>query len=881
MAYDPRKLDAECHRCPLRDRTPVPPAHSADPDHPKLIIVGMNPGKLEENRGIPFIGPSGRMLDKLLDEANFDRSEAHVTNAAMCASAEDKDIKRAVACCAPRLAREIGGFAPDIPILALGGEATRQVLGRAGVHKARGFVWKAPEIKPSQISNAKRLVERRVAFNKDQEKIQAAKDSLALIKGRQVYAGRTVFPTVHPAFILRGADGYLPVLRIDIRRAVRWVQQGGFPLEDEIAGLNFTQTNDARLAKKLLAKMGKLVNVDIETDGNDPMDVAITCVGVADVDYIRRWDQRRIAALAEGKKAPRFDKRRVLILDPWEDRLEAVLREALGSRRALTHNGPAFDNIALGRRGIRFGVEDTLIAHNAFASDKPKALAHVASIYTNSSPWKIKFKQGSEEKGVAGFGVKKEDLARYNAADVVLGSLAWIRMQPDLEPERKVYEHDLRHAQLVAGMQVRGLFVDQPRMKALSKKLKHRAAALLGEMRSLLRRKNFNPNKPIHIRNALFRQLKAPTYLGELTPTGLPSTAAAVLETLKQGKNRAGVLADLIIRYRSAKDARAEYLDNVKVFGDGRVRPHWRSYGTVTGRPATRNPNILNITRIQYCPGCSRALLDGMAHGSPEKPCNPKRRKEPQPEEQLRDIYIAPEGHDWVYFDLSQCEMRFAAAISGDPVFMRACEKDVHAENAKVLFAGIEGALEDLKDPKGAGKRFRDIAKNCGFAISYLAEADKLFEHLLENGFDIDIDICQDAIDRIHEAYARYYEWAYENIALCRRQGYLRTPFLGRKRWMGKFPKPTEIPPFLISGGVADVMNERLWAISQKLPRGVSQILYQYDSAIYEVPQDTRVDETQEIIKSVWSTPIVVPATGVKFMQPIDLKTGRRWSSFG
>jgi uracil-DNA glycosylase family 4 len=907
MTFDPRKLGADCDRCPLNEKKPVGPQPSRDPKHPKLIVIGMNPGRLEENRSIPFIGPSGKMLTRALEEAGFDRADAHVTNAAYCRHDDDKELKRAIPCCAPRLARELAGFDPKIPILTLGAEAMRPTLGKAGVMKARGFVWTAPEIKPSQIRNVERRLDelrlhllklkkslrlypgipreerlarkRRIALAAS--KIEPARDSVAIMKCRRVFAGRTIFPTIHPAFILQGADGWLPVLRLDIKRAVRWVNAGpgGFPLEDEGA---FVQTHNAAEARRLLAKMGDLVNVDIETDGNDPMTVNLTCVGVADVRVIAKFLAGRI------RKIPASA---VVILDPWSPRLIATLRDALKKRTVLTHNGPAFDEIALARHGIFYGKrEDTLIAHYAFASDKPKALAHVSSIYNDSSAWKTRFKQGSEEKGVAGFGVKKEDLARYNMADVKLASLAWLRMQRDLRGERAVYEHDMLHAHLCAKMQINGMLIDGPRREALSKKLKHRSAALLGEMRALLGWRNFHPSKPNDIRKALFGRLKAPTYLAPPTPTGLAAVNAVVLETLKGGHNRAAKLADFIIRWRSANDSRKEYLDNLKVDVDGRVHPHWRSYGTVNGRPATRNPNILNIIRGAYCKGCGVALLDAWGdrpapkHGKFRKlesvwvEC--KKKEEAQPEDQLRDIYICPPGFIWVYFDLSQCEMRFAANLSGDPNFIKSCEGDVHAENAKVLFAGIPGALEALQDPKGAGKRFRDIAKNCGFAISYLAEADKLFNHLLEHGFDVDMDVCQDAIDRIHAAYARYYEWAYEAIDLCRKQGYLRTPFLGRKRWMGYHVKPTEVPPFLISGGVADVMNERLGIIDRRMPRQVKQIVYQYDSAIYETPIEL-APAMRKLISDVWAEPVVVPNIGVRFQQPIDLKEGVRWSDFG
>ena len=183
-------------------------------------------------------------------------------------------------------------------------------------------------------------------------------------------------------------------------------------------------------------------------------------------------------------------------------------------------------------------------------------------------------------------------------------------------------------------------------------------------------------------------------------------------------------------------------------------------------------------------------------------------------------------------------------------------------------------------DPKGRGKKFRDIAKNCGFAITYLAEADKLYGHLLSYGFDIDLATCQDAIDRIRGAYWRYFEFVEENIQLCRKLGFLRTPFLGRKRWLGFYPKPTTVSNFPIQAGVADVMNERLMVIDERMPPKAKQILYAYDAAVYETPIRD-VEKMNAVIDEVWAEPIVVPGSGRSFMQPIERKDGVRWSDFG
>ncbi|HET8814905.1 MAG TPA: uracil-DNA glycosylase family protein [Solirubrobacterales bacterium] len=47
----------------------------------ELMLVGEQPGDKEDLEGEPFVGPAGRLLDRALQEAGIDRSDAYVTNA--------------------------------------------------------------------------------------------------------------------------------------------------------------------------------------------------------------------------------------------------------------------------------------------------------------------------------------------------------------------------------------------------------------------------------------------------------------------------------------------------------------------------------------------------------------------------------------------------------------------------------------------------------------------------------------------------------------------------------------------------------------------------------------------------------------------------------
>jgi uracil-DNA glycosylase family 4 len=847
----------------LRQSTPVPPQTK---DRPKFVIVGESPGRYELLRMTPFVGYSGRMLDAELKAAGLNRNDAHVTNAILCHPDDDKELEAAIPCCAPRLARELSELPRELPILSLGAGASKVTIGKGGIQKYRGFVWKAPEIKPSQLKNAQRLYEKRagiIASNKkgdrkksSKDKIRKALDSFEMLKARAMIAGRTILPTVHTAFILRGADVWLPVLRVDLKRLARLLS-GRLKLEGEGP---FESTKSPRRAAQLLRKLGDTVTVDIETDNVDPMRCAITCVGVADVR----------------------DPRKAVILDPWRPEFEKVLAAALKTRTCVTHNGPAFDNIALALRGITYAKnEDTLVAHRVIASHMPQSLSHVASVFCDCEPWKLKFKSGEEKGAVAGLGVSKEDLAKYNCYDVRLDALAWTRMQPELDKERALYEEDMQMAALYTSMQMTGIRVDQARRAALSKKLRYRSHALVGEMRKLLDRRAFMPSKPNDIRKALFGQLKAPIWLAPLTKTGLPSTAAVVLEDLRKQDTRAGRLADFIVRWRSANDSRSEYLDGVHIYADGRIRPTWKQ--VQTGRPATRNPNVLNLPRMGYCKGCGVKLLDGCEHGKKKivdgvetlKPC--KKRDEPQPEEQLRDVYIASEGHRFVYFDLSQAEMRFAAHISNDPVFIASCKGDIHLENACILFP--DAADKIRADPKGFGFDLRQIAKSMGFAVAYLAEAPTVFNRMHGEGYDVAMDEVEAMLDNLHTSYRVYYKYCEDQWRLACTRGWMRIPFSNRIRYVGHFPKINLTANTPVQGGVAGVMNKRLLLLENRKTKNAKLIYYWYDAAIFDTPTD-ECATMESIVKETWEEPIAVPHNGISFVQPIELKRGERLSDF-
>lgn len=300
MTYDPVAAGAQCRLCPLAKKraTVVPPAWAQGrfTRSPRLIVIGEGPGRMEEREGFPFIGPSGQVLNELLGPENaplelprgLKRSEVHVTNAMLCRGERDWDKEIAAACCAPRLLREVEAFGPEVPILTLGKPAARAILGVKSIMLARGFVWTAKEIDPKAVSDAYRKVKKTPKGVEDRNSAltvrQVNRLKAMILEGRSKLAGRTVFPTLHPAFVLRSegksTDMWRPIIEIDVNRALRWIASGGeLRLADRA---KYKVVGDGVEAARALAKLGKVVAVDIETDDVLPLTMKILCIGVSD-----------------------------------------------------------------------------------------------------------------------------------------------------------------------------------------------------------------------------------------------------------------------------------------------------------------------------------------------------------------------------------------------------------------------------------------------------------------------------------------------------------------------------------------------------------------------------------------------------------------------
>jgi DNA polymerase len=102
------------------------------------MLVGEQPGDVEDRKGQPFVGPAGRLLDEALARAGIERDQAYVTNVVKHFKWEPRGKRRIhskpnqveIGACRRWLDAEIGAVAPRV-LVCLGATAAQALLGSA------------------------------------------------------------------------------------------------------------------------------------------------------------------------------------------------------------------------------------------------------------------------------------------------------------------------------------------------------------------------------------------------------------------------------------------------------------------------------------------------------------------------------------------------------------------------------------------------------------------------------------------------------------------------------------------------------------------------------------------------------------------------------
>ena len=136
------KIAANVRGCPLcklaRTRKNAVPGEGQI--SAKIMFIGEAPGRSEDEKGKPFVGAAGRILNDLLKKAGIERSQVFITNIVKCRPPNNRVPEEdELIACRPYLDRQIALIKPKV-ICILGRTAYSSILGGSSITANRGKI---------------------------------------------------------------------------------------------------------------------------------------------------------------------------------------------------------------------------------------------------------------------------------------------------------------------------------------------------------------------------------------------------------------------------------------------------------------------------------------------------------------------------------------------------------------------------------------------------------------------------------------------------------------------------------------------------------------------------------------------------------------------
>lgn len=777
---------ANCEECPLYSK---PCAKTTAPRNPSTAFVSRSPGHHEATAGRPFSGPSGQVLDYLLKENGVDRRDILLTNVVLCAPDAGKVPSEAIKACAPRLAKELEGTSL---VIAAGSEAVNLLIGRGSVDRYRGY----------RITNAD--------------------------------TGRVYVATNNPALVLRD-DSTFPNLRKDFRRAFNPIPEPILPKVEVI--------EDGAQARDYITSLSEatLIASDIESRGGLSHKARIVSLQFA---------TGRDSAVVLGERGGLWDDTDFIdnFLRPlFEDR----------SKRFVWHNGKFDTKILRYGYGIQARVdEDTLLLN--YACDERTGVHALEYCLMEEFGWPDYEPDSVKKFKKTGIVDDYDELYTYAGWDAAGTMQLFDTLNPrvDSEGTREEYEHLLREGNEatirieLAGFrynveEAADLMENEvgPELKEQERKLREIIDKPLYKPRSTKQ----NPILFYDEWKIKHKMQERPDMKRSCDDSALNEIVAGRFTTrLEEKKPMMQEFAKELKRFRELDKQASTYIVGMieRAIDDpeGRIHTDLLLHGTVTGRPSSRNPNLLNITRTK--------------EGLPD----------------IRRLFIPSKGRKIVSADYSQAELRTLAWLSGDSELLRVYndDEDLHAL-AAARFYGEAFTSEQ-----------RSKAKNMNFGVAYGQSAATFQEK-----HEIPEKEAQRFIDWWWTYFAGVKEWK-KSVIQEMRSGRVTTPF-GRVRRFHLLTKENineairQAVNFLPQSIAADFTLRAVvllgggYAVKPEVDTNrASLILTVYDSIIADV-EESYIDEYKRICAEVMESR---PRDELGWTVPFkaDIGVGETWA---
>jgi DNA polymerase-1 len=500
----------------------------------------------------------------------------------------------------------------------------------------------------------------------------------------------------------------------------------------------------------------------------------------------------------------------------------------------LKYDIQIFKRMGIEVKGI---VADTLLESYLIDPDAPHNLDSLTLKYIDHKNISYEELTGKGKSQISFAEVPIEKATAYSCEDADMT----FRLHEILYPKlveggmKDLYEEiEMPLVEVLAGMEQTGVLIDQKKLVDMGVAL-DREMEITQESIFYLAGEAININSPKQLSKLLFEKLKLP--IKKKTKTGI-STDESVLRELAS----LHPVCQQIIKFREMGKLKSTYVDGLMAQVSsltGRVHTNYNQTVTATGRLSSSNPNLQNI------PLGTEAIYD------------------------VRSVFIAKEGCEFLSMDYSQVELRLLADLSGDKELVRAFEndEDVHSYTAKQIFGVSE-----------VNSEHRKIAKTINFGVVYGQTPYGLSQML-----KISPSKAKEFIDRYFERYSGVQTYLQSLKKLAQEKGYASTR-LGRKRYLPEITASNRMRREMaeraaintpLQGTAADMIKIAMVSIDKALREkkcDAKMILQVHDELVFEVPENEKV-QTEKLVREKMES-----ALKLRIPLKVDVGWGKNWS---
>lgn len=781
-----------CEGCPLRERKQF--VMYETPQQAKVAIIGESPATREIIDRRPFVGPSGRLVNSILEHLKLKREDFFIGNVGQCRAVGMPKTKPTAA------VLEQCGWITANSMRVFGVE---QVLSLGGI--AMNY-FKGPGYKDSIMKNRSRMFTSRIFTDPDGEEFTFK-----------------VYPTFHPAAVLRRPDGFGDLLEdfeyffYPERKPV--YEQGEYTIvSDQLQTLAILQN-----------WAGRPIAFDLETSGYSPHEDYIICV----------------AASAEPGTAYVFTQDVIRHKAFWS----AIKNLNERGTTFLMHGGFFDHRFVFRKTGIDLNIWDTMLG-NYIMDERGGVhdLKGIAAQRYGFPDWEANIKQYLKRSTIDSYAkIPRDVLHNYAGYDAD----ATVRLHRDLlerftPAQRRLQEEVLTPGTVALGKaSLAGIAIDMEHWERLHEVYTDIVDRAKRFMQDWVADDDFNPNSFKQVQYYMYDVFDLPTHdvshrkghhpkLSSGRTSDLPprTTAMDQLERLAVGYDQSEWIRALI-HFRTKRKSLTSYLKGYTPSPKtGRIHPRYLVHGTRTGRLSSRDPNIMNAPHYGY----------------------------------IRQLIVPAEGSILVSVDYSQAELRALCALSQSQMMAQVYKEggDLHNIVSTEIFG------------PGYTKRERMIAKAIVFGLVYGRSISNIAET-----FGLTMHKAQEYYHTFLGRFDGVEEWMENQKKFALENGYVETP-TGRRRRFGLITRSNyaEVQRQAVNTPVQSVASDfMLISLTRLQPYIAAQggnILFPlHDSIMFELP----VDKWKEIVVHIVEVMEAVPEEIFGDFLPFaaDCDVGWRW----